>query len=159
MKKKLKVLLVDDEQEFVETLADRLAIRDLETTTAHDGQAALSAVEKEEPDVIVLDLKMPGLHGIDVLRRLKQANPNVEVIILTGHGSQKDEEAARSLGAFDYLKKPADLETLVSRIRGAFSRRMQRLEKMAMAVTFAEAGEFDTARDIAKSIEKTRPGS
>jgi len=152
--KKLKVLLVDDEQEFVETLADRLAIRDLQTSTAHNGQEALSAVEKDEPDVIVLDLKMPGLHGIDVLRRLKQAYPNVEVIILTGHGSQKDEEAARGLGAFDYLNKPADLETLVSQIRRAFKQRLQTLEKMSMAVAFAEAGEFDTAKKIMEQQNK-----
>jgi DNA-binding NtrC family response regulator len=148
--KKLKVLLVDDEREFVETLADRLAIRDLDTSKAHDGEEALSAVKKDPPDVIVLDLKMPGLHGIDVLKRLKQAHPDVEVIILTGHGSQKDEEAARGLGAFDYLKKPADLETLVSQIRRAFKRRMQKLERISMAVTFAEAGEFETAKDIMK---------
>jgi len=152
--KKLKVLLVDDEQEFVQTLADRLALRDLQTRTAHNGQEALSAVKEDEPDVIVLDLKMPGLHGIDVLKRLKQAYPNVEVIILTGHGSPTDEEAARSLGAFDYLKKPADLETLVTQIRHAFQQRLQRLEKMAMAAAFAEAGEFETAREILRDADK-----
>jgi DNA-binding response OmpR family regulator len=152
--KKLKVLLVDDEQEFVQTLADRLVLRDLQTSTAHNGQEALSAVKENEPDVIVLDLKMPGLHGIDVLKRLKDAYPNVEVIILTGHGSPQDEEAARSLGAFDYLKKPADLETLVNRIRGAFHRRLQKLGKMSMAVAFAEAGEFETAREILEEEDK-----
>jgi DNA-binding response OmpR family regulator len=146
--KKLKVLLVDDEQEFVQTLADRLAIRDLQTSTAHNGQEALSQVKQDEPDVIVLDLKMPGLHGIDVLKRVKEAYPNVEIIILTGHGSQKDEETARSLGAYDYLKKPTDVETLVSRIQGAFRRKLEKLEKMAVAVAFAEAGEFETAREI-----------
>jgi len=152
--KKLKVLLVDDEQEFVETLADRLAIRDLQTSTAHNGQEALSAVKENEPDVIVLDLKMPGLHGIDVLRRLKDAYPNIEVIILTGHGSPRDEEAARGLGAFDYLKKPADFETLVTQIRRAFQQRLQKLEKMAMAAAFAEAGEFETAREILRDADK-----
>jgi DNA-binding response OmpR family regulator len=70
------------------------------------------------------------------------------VIILTGHGSQKDEEAARSLGAFDYVTKPADLDKLVPRIKDAFTHRMKKLESMSMAVAFAEAGEFDTAKKM-----------
>ena len=152
--KKLRVLLVDDEQEFVETLADRLKMRDLETSTAHNGQEALSAVKEEEPDVIVLDLKMPGIHGIEVLKRVKEAYPNVEVIILTGHGSEMDEQAARGLGAFDYLRKPANLDTLVSRIKNAFQRRIKKLERMSVAATFAEAGEFDTAREIMEEENK-----
>jgi DNA-binding response OmpR family regulator len=146
--KTVKLLLVDDEVEFVDTLKARLALRDLDARVARDGDEALSAVEAEEPDVIVLDLKMPGINGIEVLRRVKQAYPHVEVIILTGHGSKKDEDTARGLGAFDYLQKPVDLETLVPRITGAFRRRMKKLESMSMAVAFAEAGEFDTAVDV-----------
>ena len=146
--KKLRLLLVDDEQEFVETLAERLKMRDLDSSIARNGEEALSAVEQEEPDVIVLDLKMPGIDGIEVLRRVKEAYPNVEVVILTGHGSKKDEEAARRLGAFDYVKKPADLDTLVSRIKNAFKQKMNKLEKTFMAVAFAEEGEFDTAKNI-----------
>ncbi len=158
MMKKLRVLLVDDEQEFVETLADRLKMRDLEAVATHNGQEALSAVKGEEPDVIVLDLKMPGLPGIEVLRRVKEAYPNVEVIILTGHGSEKDEQTARGLGAFDYLQKPADLDTLVSRIKRAFQQRMQKLEQMSVAVAFAEAGEFDTVQKIMRKGGKDAPG-
>jgi len=146
--KKLKVLLVDDEEQFVETLADRLEMRDLDATIAHDGEEALSAVKEQEPDVIVLDLKMPGLDGIEVLKRVRKAYPSVEVIILTGHGSEKDEEAARRLGAFDYVKKPVDLDTLVPRIRNAFKKRMRSLEALSMSVAFAEEGDFDTAREI-----------
>ena len=152
--KKLKLLLVDDEQEFVETLADRLKMRDLDAAIAHDGEEALSAVEREEPDVIVLDLKMPGIHGIEVLKQVKDAYPNVEVIILTGHGSKKDQDAAASLGAFDYLKKPADLDALVRRINGAFQQKMKKLERMSMAVAFAEAGEFDTAREMTEEEQE-----
>jgi DNA-binding response OmpR family regulator len=152
--KKMKVLLVDDEQEFVETLADRLQMRDLEPTIAYDGEQALSAMKDEEPDVIVLDLKMPGIDGIEVLRRVKKAYPKVEVIILTGHGSQKDEEAARSLGAFDYVNKPVDLENLVPRIRNAFKTRMKKLQDMSMAVAFAEAGEFETAKRIVEDDDE-----
>jgi DNA-binding response OmpR family regulator len=110
--KKMRVLLVDDEQEFVETMADRLKMRD------------------------------------EVLRRVKKAYPKVEVIILTGHGTEKDEEVARSLGAFDYVTKPIDLDNLVPRIKDAFKARMKKLQDMSMAVAFAEAGEFDTAKKI-----------
>jgi DNA-binding response OmpR family regulator len=152
--KKLKLLLVDDEREFVETLADRLRMRDLEAAVALNGEEAISAVETEEPDVIVLDVKMPGLDGIEVLKRVKEAYPNVEVIILTGHGSEKDEVAARSLGAFDYMKKPADLDNLVPRIRNAFKRKMRKLEQLSMAVAFAEAGEFDTAKQMMEEDEE-----
>ena len=151
---KLKVLLVDDEQEFVETLADRLKMRDLEATTARNGEEALSVVKREEPDVILLDLKMPGIDGIEVLRRVKKAYPNVQVIMLTGHGSEKDEEAARSLGAFDYIQKPVDLDALVPRIRNAFKRKLQILERLAMAATFAEAGDFDTAKQMMADEEE-----
>jgi DNA-binding NtrC family response regulator len=154
--KKLRLLLVDDEQEFVETLADRLRMRDLDARIARNGEEALSAVEREEPDVIVLDLKMPGIHGIEVLKRVKEAYPHVEVIILTGHGSKKDEEAATRLGAFDYVKKPADLDALVTRINNAFKQKMRKLERMSMAVAFAEAGEFDTAREMMEDEEEKR---
>ena len=146
--KKIKVLLVDDEEEFVETLANRLRMRDVEANSALNGEEALSVLKNEEPDVIVLDLKMPGMDGIEVLKRAKEAYPNVEIIMLTGHGSEKDEEIARSLGVFNYMKKPADLKTLMQQIKGAFERRMSKLEKLSMAATFAEAGEFDTAREI-----------
>ena len=152
--KKLKLLLVDDEQEFVETLADRLKMRDLDPSIACNGEEALAAVEKEEPDVIVLDVKMPGIDGIEVLRRVKQAYPAVEVIILTGHGSKRDEEAARRIGAFDYVQKPANLDALVPRIQSAFKRRMMKLERASMAVAFAEAGEFDTAREMMDDDEE-----
>jgi DNA-binding response OmpR family regulator len=154
--KKLRVLLVDDEEEFVETLADRMKMRDLEASTAHNGEEALSVVEQEEPDVIVLDLKMPGIDGIEVLRRVKKAYPKVEVIILTGHGTKKDEEAARSLGAFDYVTKPVDLDKLVPRIKDAFKHRMKKLQDMSMAVAFAEAGEFGTAKQIMEDDDEKK---
>lgn len=156
--KKLKVLLVDDEKEFVETLADRLEMRDLQAKTAQNGEEALSAVDKEEPDVIVLDIKMPGIDGIEVLRRVKKAYPNVEVIILTGHGSKEHEEAARTFGAFDYLKKPVDLDKLVARIKNAFTQRKKKLDNAFMAAAFAEAGQPDMAQKILeeeKSEDKT----
>jgi len=87
---------------------------------------------------------------------VKEAYPNVEVIILTGHGSKKDEEAATRFGAFDYMKKPADLDALVRRINSAFKQRMKKLERMSMAVAFAEAGEFDTAREMMEDDDEEK---
>ncbi len=143
--KGIKVLLVDDEEAFVNTLANRLKMRDLKVETVYDGEQALSAVENKEPDIMILDLKMPGLHGMDVLRKIRKAYPNIQVIILTGHGTEKDEEEAKRLGGVGFLKKPADIETLVGKIKVAYK---ETLEKTMTAIAFAEAGEFDTAREI-----------
>lgn len=147
MKKKIKVLLVDDEVEFVNTLAQRLKMRELLVSTVYDGEQALAAIREEEPDVIVLDLKMPGLHGIEVLREIKKLTPRVQVIILTGHGTDKDEVAARELGGFDFMRKPADIDLLVSRIKEAFA---EKVERMMTAIAFAEGGDDETARKIMK---------
>jgi DNA-binding response OmpR family regulator len=147
--KDFKVLLVDDEQEFIETLSERLKMRDLDAQMALDGEEALEAVQHDEPDVMLLDLKMPGMDGMEVLRQVKRAFPNVQVVMLTGHGSEKDEEQARRLGAYAYLQKPVDLERLVTTLREAFRNRVARkVESSMMAATFAEAGEVDTAREI-----------
>ena len=145
MKRKMKVLLVDDEEEFVKTLAERLEMRDLGSDTVYDGEGALSYVENQEPDVMVLDLKMPGIDGMEVLKKVKKAYPDIEVIMLTGHGTKKDEEEARRLGVFDYMEKPVDIDSLVKRMKDAFRRK---LDKYTAAVTFAEAGEVDEAKKI-----------
>ncbi len=114
-----KVLLVDDEREFVQTLSERLQLRDVGSTVVYDGQQALDLVEDDEPDVIVLDLNMPGINGMEVLRRLKKDKPHIEVIVLTGHGSEKDRETALDLGAFAYLQKPVDIEELSKTMKEA----------------------------------------
>jgi len=115
----IQVLLVDDEEEFVSTLAERLQLRRFETKCALSGEEALALLEKKMPDVLILDLKMPGLGGMEVLRRTKKTAPELPVIILTGHGSDKDENEARRLGAFEYLKKPIDIDTLIEHIKCA----------------------------------------
>jgi two-component system, OmpR family, response regulator CpxR len=114
-----KVLLVDDEREFVQTLSERLLLREMGSAVAYDGESALSLIREDEPEVMILDLKMPGIDGIEVLRRVKQTNPDVEVIILTGHGSEADREICMNLGAFAYLHKPVDIDLLSSRLREA----------------------------------------
>lgn len=115
-----RVLLVDDEKEFVHTLSERLQARDFASAVAYDGEDALSFVDTQVPEVMVLDLKMPGIDGIEVLRRVKQQHPEVEVIILTGHGSEREEALAHELGAFAYLHKPVDIELLASTMRDAY---------------------------------------
>lgn len=107
-----KVLLVDDEQEFVQTLSERLQMREMGTVVAYDGASALSLVENDDPEVMIVDLKMPGMDGMDILSQVKEINPKIEVIILTGHGSEQDKEKCMALGAFAYMQKPADINTL-----------------------------------------------
>ena len=144
-KDKIKVLLVDDEEEFVKTLSERLQMRDVDSETVFDGEQAIEFVSEQQPDVLVLDLKMPGIHGIDVLRWIKSHHPSIQVIILTGHGTESDEEKARELGAFDYLKKPVETDSLVKKIRTAYK---AHFEDAMSAVAFAESGEFDTAKEF-----------
>ena len=143
--KEIKVLLVDDEEEFVQTLAERIEMREIGSDVALNGEEALKKVDANAPDVMVLDLKMPGIDGMEVLRQTRKAYPNVQIIMLTGHGSKKDEKEARRLGAFEYLQKPVPIEDLVKKIKLAYKKK---IETTIMAATFAEAGEFDTAKEI-----------
>ena len=114
-----KVLLVDDEREFVQTLSERLIMRDMGSAVAYDGESALNMVKEEEPEVMILDLKMPGIDGIEVLREVKASHPDIEVIILTGHGTEEDRVKCMDLGAFAYLRKPIDIELLSETLQKA----------------------------------------
>lgn len=114
-----KVLFVDDEREFVQTVSQRLISRDVGTYGVYDGQEALELIAEDRPEVMVLDLKMPGLHGIEVLRQAKEIAPEIEVIILTGHGTTKDMEECMKLGAFAYMNKPVNIEELSATIKAA----------------------------------------
>ncbi len=117
-----KVLLVDDEQEFVQTLSHRLNIRNYGSYPVFDGEQAMDLLESEAPDVMVLDLKMPGMQGVEVLEKTKRARPGTEVIILTGHGSEEDRRICMELGAYAYLQKPVDLAELTSTIDAAYKK-------------------------------------
>ncbi|MEW5908406.1 MAG: response regulator [Thermodesulfobacteriota bacterium] len=114
-----KILLVDDEREFVQTLSERLMMRDLGSAVVYDGESALEVAREEEPEVMILDLKMPGIDGIEVLRRIKKTQPQIKVIILTGHGSEADRKVCMELGAFAYLQKPVDIDELSGTIKAA----------------------------------------
>jgi two-component system response regulator CpxR len=114
-----KLLLVDDERQFAQTLSDRLHLREIGSVIAYDGESALDIIREDEPDVMILDLKMPGIDGIEVLKRVKQTNPKIEIIILTGQGSEADREQCMNLGAFAYLEKPVDVNVLSDTIKKA----------------------------------------
>ncbi len=131
-----KLLLVDDEREFVHTLSERLLMRDMNSAVTYDGESALDILSEDEPEVMILDLKMPGIDGIEVLRKVKQSRPEVEVVILTGHGSEEDRKICMSLGAFAYLQKPVDIDVLTETLKQA-NERMQRnkAEKSGVRVT------------------------
>jgi two-component system response regulator CpxR len=129
-----KVLLVDDEREFVQTLSERLLLREMGSAVAYDGESALSLIKEDEPEVMILDLKMPGIDGIEVLRRVKATNPEVEVIMLTGHGSEADREVCMNLGAFDYLHKPVDIELLSGTLKKAHEKIRQKKEAQKTSV-------------------------
>ena len=115
----LKILLVDDEQEFVTTLAERLELRGMDVEIATDGEMALGLVETNPPQVVVLDVMMPGLSGMEVLERIKTVDSNIQVILLTGHGGTKDGIKGMQLGAFDYLIKPVDIDELIEKLNEA----------------------------------------
>jgi len=141
----IRILLVDDEENFIRTISERLDLRDLASHTAFSGQQALDCVDDQEPDVMVLDLKMPGIDGMEVLRQVRQMYPDIQVIIQTGHGNDLDEAEARRLGVFDYLKKPVDIELLVDRIKAAYQAKKAAASYLS-AAAFAEEGEYDSAR-------------
>jgi DNA-binding NtrC family response regulator len=125
-----KVLVVDDEERFRLTLAKLLTVRGLEVTTLGSGQEALEALRQGPFDVIVLDVRMPGMNGIETLAEIKKINPLIEVIILTGHASVDAAVDIMKLGGYDYLLKPCSLEELTDKIDAAFERKLAR-EKRA----------------------------
>jgi CheY-like chemotaxis protein len=124
-----RVLLVDDERELVQTLSERLQMRDMGSVVAYDGESALQLVREDEPEVMIIDLKMPGIDGLEVLRKVKETRPEIEVIILTGHGSDVDETKCRELGAFGYLEKPVDIDKLSEMLKQAHQKIQTRQAK------------------------------
>ena len=117
------VLLVDDETEFLDTLIKRLKKRRVRVDGANSGEEALSIIGDKSIDVVVLDVRMPGLDGIETLRKIKEMNPLVEVIMLTGHASLEVAVEGMELGAFDYLMKPVDIDELLYKLQDAYKKK------------------------------------
>jgi DNA-binding NtrC family response regulator len=124
------VLLVDDELEFIETLVKRLTKRGLNITMASSGEEALAVIRERKFDVSVLDVRMPGMDGIETLRAMKKIAPLMEVIMLTGHASVEVAIEGMELGAFDYLMKPMDIDELFYKLQDAHKRKKIQEEKI-----------------------------
>ena len=124
--KKIKLLLVDDEEDFLNSLAKRLGKRDFDITTATEGKLAVKAAKKSEFDVAILDMKMPGMDGMELLRILKKKHRFLEVVILTGYGGIDSAVEATKLGAHAYLEKPYDFEKLLEVLKNAYETRLRK---------------------------------
>ncbi len=133
-----KTLLVDDEKEYVMTLSERLEMRDIDSDVVYNGEEALTFMETGTPDVMVLDLRMPGMHGFEVLERIKRDHPQVQVIIVTGHGGEKARQRAFELGAFDYMDKPVDINELAEKIQKASLKAEKEREELSTNTSTAE---------------------
>jgi len=136
MVKNIKVLMVDDEAQFRATTSKILSRRGYETTVAESGEAAIEILRKSPQDVVILDIKMPGMDGHEALGQIKEIDPDVQVIMLTGHGGDASAKESLKHGAFDYLNKPCDIELLSMKINDAYD------------ATQADAGEEKKAGDI-----------
>ena len=130
---KVSVLLVDDEKDFVETLAERLQLRDFNVTTAYAGDEAIKLLEENNFDVIVLDVQMPGKSGVETLKEIKKIEQLAEVIMLTGHATVKTAIEGMKNGAYDYLMKPTDTEDLIEMINKAFQLVADQKERIKQA--------------------------
>ena len=130
---KPRLLIVDDEERFRTTLAKRLLERDLEVETVGSGMEALEAIKKKLFDVVLLDVKMPGLDGIETLAEIKKINPGIEVVMLTGHASVESAVDGMRLGAYDYLMKPCEIDHLIVTIDGAYEVKASRDERLRQA--------------------------
>lgn len=125
-----KVLIVDDELDFLETIVKRLKRRKIDATGVSSGKEALSTLQKQHFDVVILDVRMPGMDGIETLKELKRTMPLMEVILLTGHASVESGMQGMQLGAFDYVMKPAEIDDLIEKVRQAYERKSLHEEKL-----------------------------
>ena len=129
----VNILVVDDEKDFVEMLSLRLQEVGEKVSTAYSGKECLETLEKTNIDVVILDIKMPGMDGMETLREIKKRFPIIEVIMLTGHGSTETAVEGMKLGAFDYLMKPADFDDLDAKLEGARKRKDEQEERIRKA--------------------------
>lgn len=137
-----RVLLVDDEVDFLQSLQERMELRGMRVTTAENTDAAIAAIDSKVFDAVVLDLQMPGMDGIEMLQHIKDVNPDMQVILLTGHATLEKGIQAIKLGAMDFMEKPADIDALTEKIKKARDKTMDLAEQKA--------------KDQAKQIMKRR---
>lgn len=130
---KMRMLLVDDEERFLQTTQKMIAKKGYEALTVTSGEACLKKLEEELVHVVILDVKMPGMDGVETLKQIKQKFPMVEVIMLTGHATAESAVEGLKLGATDYLTKPTNIEDLIAKAEEAFNRRLTLEQKIQMA--------------------------
>jgi DNA-binding NtrC family response regulator len=130
---KMRVLVVDDEEDFRDTMVNRMRRREVEASGADCGEKAIEMINRLIFDVVILDIRMPGIDGIATLREIKRIKPLVEVIMLTGHGSVESGIDGMKLGAFDYVLKPADFDALMEKVRQAYEKKATHDEKIRQA--------------------------
>ena len=130
----VRVLLVDDEVEFVDTLAKRMKKRKLTASGVNSGEDALEFLGQHPTDVVILDVKMPGIDGIQTLREIKKQHPLIEVIMLTGHANVEVAIQGMEIGAFDYLMKPMAIDDLVYKIQDAYKKKSIQEKKIGERV-------------------------
>ena len=128
-----RVMIVDDEKDFVEILSLRLAEMGEKVSSAYSGENCLEILAHQEIDVVILDIRMPGMDGIETLTEIKKRHPLIEVIMLTGHGSTESAVQGMKLGAFDYLLKPADFDDLLEKLAKARKRKDEQEERIRQA--------------------------
>jgi len=142
-----KILFVDDEKVFADNMSKLLNSRGYRVTAVNNGNSAIKALEEEKFDIVVLDLKMPGMDGITTLKEIKKLDLFTETLILTGHGSIDTAMEAIKLGAYDYLTKPCEIDDLVSKIEGAWEKKddaeKKDLEQRIQKVIESPAAVFD----------------
>ncbi len=129
------VMLVDDEEEFLEPLAKRLEKRNLRVLKASNGETALEMIRQSTVDVVVLDVRMPAMDGIEVLQAIKAFDPAIEVIMLTGHASVEAAFEGLNKGAFDYLMKPVGIDDLMFKLQDAYKARTISLKRLKQGAT------------------------
>ncbi|NDY72761.1 response regulator [Desulfobacter hydrogenophilus] len=129
----VKILIVDDEKDFVEMFSLRLTRQGEKVSAVYSGQEALDLLEKTKIDVVILDIRMPGMDGIETLKKIKASYPLVEVILLTGHGSTETAVEGMKEGAFDYLMKPADFDDISEKLSNAWKRKDEQEERIRKA--------------------------
>jgi DNA-binding NtrC family response regulator len=118
-----KVLLVDDEVEFASALSERLQMRNYDVRTASNGLEAMALFHASPPDIVLLDLRIPGMDGLEILSNIKKFDPSIEVLMLTGHGDRESVQKGMQTGALEYIMKPIDIDELTSKINRAMKKR------------------------------------
>ena len=128
---KINLMIVDDEEDFLNAIRRSLEIRDFHVTTANRGEKALEIAKSNPVDIAIVDLKMPGMNGLETLEALKKAHPWMEIIILTGHGTIDSAVEATQSGAYSYLQKPCELDTLMKMLIEAYKKRVMNKQQLA----------------------------